>query len=489
MRAWRRALPCICLATWGALVSLQLGWIPWARHAWGFNLWEYLPEWAALLFAAASLTLCAARVRRGLLAAGAHLSGLTPVRRSGAPAWLGWLVAWGGLALLLWLGRERRLLGDSSILIGHAGSGMQFLFPDVGATFLIGAVVRTGRRLFLLPEGIVAAVQVAVCAAGAFGMLCVWRAARHLAIGHGGSVALLILSGGLLRIFAGHVEVYAFVLAGAGAFLWSSLGFLAGRVGWAVPSLALGVSVWLHPSALALVPSLVFLLRSAPGSRPWRRVALGLALAGLPWLLFLPVALLASHHGELEHAREVCLQLLGLRDDPAVGQRWVRGFGGGPDVGTDYALLGLPHLKYLVNAAQLLGAWVAPVLLLLVARRPARLLSTPTARFLCVASLPLVVYALILRPVWGPFDWDLFSLTALFVASLAAHLLATSLPEVELRHALVWLAGFNLLFVGIPLLLLGFAPLRNAGPFAVEAFDPDMMHPTSPAFAEIAPWL
>jgi hypothetical protein len=180
--------------------------------------------------------------------------------------------------------------------------------------------------------------------------------------------------------------------------------------------------------------------------------------------------------------------VLGLSDDPNTVHRWVRGWGGEPGIGTDYVFLSLPHLKYLVNALHLLCAWAAPALLLLVSR-PTRFLSTPTARFLTAASLPLVGYAVVLRPVWGPFDWDLFSLTVLFVASLSAHLLASALPETTFQHTIVWLVGFNLLFVGLPLVAAGFAPIHAAGPFAIETFDPGMTDPSSAALAEIAPWL
>jgi hypothetical protein len=320
-------------------------------------------------------------------------------------------------------------------------------------------------------------------------MLCVWRAGHYLAPGHGGGTALLILSGGLLRVFAGHVEVYGFLLAAAGAYLWSALAHLTGRSSWWRPCLALGVAVWLHPSALALLPSLVLLLRGTPLPQPARRILLGLGLAALPWLLFLPLLAATGDRETLERAREVFLQVLGRSADPTALQRWVRGWGGGPSIGTDYVFLAPAHLKYLANAFHLLCAWAVPALLLLTVRRPSALIATPTARFLAVACLPLVGYALVLRPVWGPFDWDLFSLTALFVASLSAHLLAGALSDLAFRQVLTWLVGFNLLFCGVPLLVIGFAPIEASGPFVPEAFDPAMLDPTSAAFARIAPWL
>ena len=476
------------LAAWGGLVSLEAGWLSFARHAWAYNLWQYFPPWVSLLLGAATLALVSSRARQALLGGVERLSSLVRASVATGSGWRAALGAWAVLSVLLWLLRDRQLLGDANILIWEAASGMRFLFPDVGATFLFGTVVRAARALGLDHDGVVASLQLVLSASGGLALLCVWRAGRYLAPGHGGGAALLVLSGGLLRVLAGHVEVYAFLLAAAGAYLWSALAHLAGRGSWRTPCLALGVAAWLHPSAFALLPSLAFVLWAAPRPRG-RRIALGLGLVSLPWLLFLPLLVAIADRETFEHAREVLLQVLGRGADSNAPRRWVRGWGGAPSVGTDYVFLAAAHLKYLVNAFHLLCAWVAPTLLLLAARRPGAFLATPTAHFLAVASLPLVVYALVLRPVWGPFDWDLFSLTALFLGASAVHLLAGVLPDLALRHALVWLVGWNLLFCGGPLLVIGFAPVRASGPFVPEAFDPAMLDPSSAAFARIAAWL
>ncbi|MGH7288518.1 MAG: hypothetical protein ACREI8_10925 [Myxococcota bacterium] len=483
------AVSLACLASWVALVSLEAGWLPFARHAWAYNLWQYFPPWVSVLLGAATLALASSRARQALIAGTARFSSLARASGASGSGWRAAFGAWALLSLGLWLVRDRQLLGDANILIWQAASGMRFLFPDVGATFLMGALVRAVRALGFGHPGVVAALQLALCASGALALLCVWRAGRYLAPGHGAGAALLILSGGLLRVFAGHVEVYGFLLAAAGAYLWSALAHLAGRSSWTSPCLALGVAAWLHPSALALLPSLVLLLRGTALPRPARRILLGLGLASLPWLLFLPVMLATADRATLDHAREVFLQVLGLRHDAGAPHRWVRGWGGAPSVGTDYVFLAPAHLKYLVNAFHLLCAWALPALLLLAVRRRSLLFATPTARFLAVASLPLVGYALVLRPVWGPFDWDLFSLTALFLAALSAHLLAGALADLPFRHVLIWLVGFNLLFCGVPLLVIGFAPIRARGPFVPEAFDTAILDPSSAAFARIAPWL
>jgi hypothetical protein len=480
-----RAVSLGCLASWTVLVAGQAGWIPWLRHAWATNLWQYFPVWVALALAASTLALCFPCIRLALLASATWLADRCGELRWSRPSTL--LGIYLLLIATLWLVRDQQLLGDAKILIWQAASGMRFLFPDVGATFLIWTVVRAARALGLDHPGVVAALQLAACACGALVILCVWRAGHHLVPGRGGSAALLILSGGLLRVCAGHIEVYAFLLAAAAAYLWRALALLDGRGSWTGPCLALGVAIWLHPSALALLPSLWVLLAAAPGPR--RRVVSGLGLAALPGLLLLPVILAVSDRATLDYAFETLLVVAGRGGDTAAPHRWVRGWGGAPGVGTDYVLLAAPHLKYLANAGHLLCAWAAPALLLAVWRRPPGAFRAPPTRFLAVASLPLVLYALLLRPIWGPFDWDLFALTALFVAALAVRLLAAAIPDATYRHVSMWLIGFNLLFVGGPLLAIGFAPIRAAGPFLPEAFDARMVDPGSDAFRRIAPWL
>ena len=74
-----------------------------------------------------------------------------------------------------------------------------------------------------------------------------------------------------------------------------------------------------------------------------------------------------------------------------------------------------------------------------------------------------------LRPIWGPYDWDLFSLTAVSLASLAALLLVRSLEGPELAHVAAVVVGVSLLFVTLPLVAIGVAPgiaPDDAGPFA-----------------------
>jgi len=249
----------------------------------------------------------------------------------------------------------------------------------------------------------------------------------------------------------------------------------------------------MHFSAVCLIPSLLLLPRLSARAGTARqeagRIIAGLALAASPSVVFLLVFWMLGAGVEFEQRWEVVSEILGTSDDPNALNRWVRGWGGEPSLGTDFVFLSLPHLKYLGNAAHVLAPGALPILVWFAWRNPRGFRATAPARFLLAACLPLLVYALTLRPIWGPFDWDLFAITAFFLAALSAHLLHAALRDPMYAHVVIWIVGFSLLFVGIPLLLMGVATPVDAGPFAVGEFDFHSIEPTSASFKTLEPWL
>jgi len=477
------------LGSWALLTAMQFQLIPFTSYAWGFNFWQYLPRWVPPLLGVTSLALCSGAVRSAVASGADRL-------RSGRFATPG--LPSKAVALLLvfsafWLLRERQILGDSGILLWTSSSWEAFHIPEIGATFLLGSLSRFGRSLALDLDGVIELVRFAVCVSGALALLLMGQAARYLTPGHALSGVLLLASGGLLRIFAGHFEVYAFVLAAVGAYLWASLAYLNGRGPWLAPCLTLGAAIWMHFSAVCLIPSLLLLprlsARAGSASQEAGRIITGLALAASPSVVFLLVFWMLGAGAEFEQRWEVVSEILGTSDDPNALNRWVRGWGGEPSRGTDFVFLSLPHLKYLGNAAHVLAPGAFPLLVWFAWRNPRGFRATALARFLLAASLPLLVYALALRPIWGPFDWDLFAITAFFLAALSAHLLHATLRDPTYAHVVIWIVGFSLLFVGIPLLLMGVATPGDAGPFAVGEFDFHSIEPTSASFKTLEPWL
>jgi len=386
------------------------------------------------------------------------------------------------------------MFGDSAILLYASSTWSSFHIPEIGATFLIGLVSQVGRSLGLGLDAVVDLVRLAVCVSGTLALLLMWRAARHLTPGrHALGGVLLLVGGGTLRIFTGHFEVYAFVLAAAGAYLWAALAYLNGRAPWIAPCIALGVAVWMHFAAVCLIPSLLLLPRLSgdPGSAREHagRLVAGIALVAAPSVAFLLLAWLLGAGDEFAQRWGVVGEILGTSEAPGALNRWLRGWGGEPSAGTDYVFLSVPHLKYLANAAHVLAPGALPALVWLACRKPRSFRASPIARFLLAACLPLLVYALLLRPIWGPFDWDLFAITAFFFAALSAHVLSTSLRDPVYAQVVVWIVGFSLLFVGIPFLAMGIAPAVGAGPFGVGEFDFHSVEPGTPGFEFLERWL
>jgi hypothetical protein len=469
-------------AAWSLLAALQLGWLPFARNAWAFDLWSYLPESAPWLLGAASLPLCVARVRDGIsgcLLAAARRCSDKPLLDAAACA---------ALAMGLWLLRERSLLADSAVLVAVAHSDHAFIFPEVGATTLLRGIARVAP---LLGINAIEGMRALACVCGGAAAWLLLRVARELAPGRSAAVlALCVLSGGLLRVFAGRIEVYAPLLVAILAYLWLALRALRGGGSSALPGLCLGVAIWIHASSVLLLPSLCALvaLRSAParGRDAARELAKLLLLAGAPLALFLAAHGALSGSASILDAWVRALEILGGGSRAGGTRWWVRGWGGAPSIGTDVVWLSAAHLKYLSNSFTLLIPALLPALALLLGLRPRALVAGAQGRWLAIGALPLICYALALRPFWGPWDWDLFALTALLLAcsclrALAALRLAPGL--------LVACIGFQLCFFGIPLLWIGAGAPREVGPFGFRDFDYDLRLPARPPPERLAPWL
>lgn len=467
-----------------ALVGLGSAWGLWSvpARAWGFALWSYLPPAVATGFAAALLSLCAARVRAALARAGeAALAGLAAsprAARAAAPV---------ALAGLFWLLRERRLHGDSNILLFTAGSKTRFLFPDLGASWLFHAARQVANAIGV--EGLVT-TQVLVSVCGAAAVLCLVRLAPYLAPTRGRAAFVVagVLSAGLLRVLAGHVEVYAFVLLAAGAYLWAACAHLRSRCGVGPPAFAFGIGLWLHASFAVLLPSLLWLVfREGDALRRGARAAL---LVAAPTLFFLAEMAAIGAWDDLRAAGEAALRIAGLREGAGLRQYWLRPPGASAGPGTEWVFLSAPHLRYLANASFLLVPVTLPALVAFAVARPRRLVATAESRLLALACAGAVPYAIALRPVWGPWDWDLFSLTGLCVGLLACHLLAVSLSDGDFADLGPWLVGAALLLVGLPLVAIGFAPLHAGGPFASDAIGWEAGEPPWRAIERfLEPWL
>jgi len=480
----------LAVAASALLVLLQLEWIPALRTAWGFNLWQYLPVPGMAALALLLLAVWVPPARDALLRSVGGIHGWLTSRWGRAPAAAG-LVA---LVALFWLLRERHFFGDSNLLMLTAFSGWEFAVPDIGATWLLRRCVVISEALGV---GAQAVTQMAVCVFGAIAVAFFAGASRHLAPtpGRRAFLVAMALGGGTLRVFFGHVEVYAFVLACAGAYLWSALAFLDGRVRWPVPCLVLGAGVWMHLSMGFALPTLLLLIsladrdRGLTGHLP--RWIGALALSSVPILAFLLFIRATGHTADLERAADKTVRILGFAPDPHVqGGSFVQPWGSTSSAGTDYVIFSWPHLKYLVNDFFVLSPAALPVLLCfgVFARKTFR--ASRELVFLTSLCLCLGFYAAVVRPVWGPHDWDIFTLTAVCFATLAGLLLMERYEDRALAPLAAVLLGASFAFVTLPLIAIGIEPAEGAGPFAQGAITIQEGETAWQTFlSKIEPWL
>jgi hypothetical protein len=480
----------VALGLWLGLVALQLGWIGFARYGWAFNLWNYLPLPAGIVFGGVSLAVCSAPVRTWLLARAARLLERFDALASGrrrALAIAGSLA----FALAMWGLRERYATGDSNLLLFAARGGWTFVFPEPGASFLIHWTTDLFEALGWESMDGLRALS-CVCVIPMLWFLS--GAARHLApVGLRSGFVLLVLSGGLLRVFAGHAEVYAPLLVCVSAYLWAALAYLDRRCSGWLPALALGIAIWMHMAAMALGPSLLALpwlvaQRDGDAPRILRALAAGL-LSTLPLLAFIGSVMLFGHELDVRRALRTLIEIAGQSNAEKAVRWWVRGWGSYPSIGTDVIFLSWPHLKYLINASSLLAPSALPIVVgwLVVGRGTAR--SSPAALLLFVAAAPLVVYACLLRPFWGPYDWDLFSATALLLAILAAHVVTSGFAPALRAHVALLIVVLQLAFFGLPFIGTALGGWRDAGPFQPYRWHRDLRAPRTPPPDELAPWL
>jgi hypothetical protein len=482
----RLAVPAAATAL-AVLAAAGLGLVPPLRFAWATNLWQYLPLPLSLLLAAATLALCWPPARRALVARLPRdvAERVLPGGALGTAALA--IVA----AVVLWLLRERRMYGDSNILLYNAAAGSAFLFPDIGATFLFQLCQRIATALGTSGQAV---LQVAVAIAGGATVALFARIARTLAPDAGRALLLLllVLGGGLARVLAGHVEVYAFVLLCAAVYFRTALACIDDDGPPWAPALAFGVGLWMHLSFSFLAPSLLLVVVLSCKGELGALVPTVLraaVVAALPVTVFLVAMGALGHTAELAQALETLKRWGGLEPSPVGHEAFLRGPFAASGAGTRYAILSAGHVKYLANAFFVLAPASLPVLACFLLLAPSRFLASRDVVFLGVASGFLVLYALVVRPVWGPYDWDLFSLTALSLATLAATLLVRTLGDPPLRELGVVLVAGTLLVVTLPFVAIGIAPRHAAGPFAYGVESAPGESPVDAFERNLGPWL
>ena len=410
---------------------------PTARN-WGVHLPAFLP--AAPRFALLGIFLTAsAFVMSGVFRSGSEGSasqGRGPHGRGIAkkcfPSQGLWLLLVPYAALLWALRARTEFLGDGTVWIGNAQSGVRELYSEP-----LFAVIWHGFAGLLRGSGLpveAETLRYLSIASGVVAATFIVGIAREIAVDRSRRVlvALLLFTIGGMQLYFGYIESYPVGSLFLWLYLWAGLRFQNGGPFWPV-SVALALAIAAHLSALFLVPSFWLLASRREESIPRRSLAAVTPLAVAGVLLMLLGYHAANWMSPLQAATR------GFRQD-AAGPLYLR----------PYAWLSLRHALDIGNAFLL----ILPVPLLLLTWRGLTGATRPDDRqgrtpFLAAAALPGTLLAVsLMTPVAPAQDWDLTAMFLLPTAVLGVALgCAPEAPRLPGRVSwgLVALSGAGLL--------------------------------------------
>jgi hypothetical protein len=378
---------------------------------------------------------------------------------------------------VLWILGEKRTSGDALSLMNVAILGKPFIIKEAGGSFLFFAAAHFAEMTGFKYSDM---LRLIICFSGAFFFISLYELVCQIfesRLDRILGVAFLVVPG-YARIFFGHIEVYAFLLLAICLYFFFSILCFKGKVGISLPSFFLGVALWIHLSSAFLLPSLLYLHFTKRTSIKAKSDLLRLVTKStiaviLPFtLFFLALALAGYWHVVVEEVLELTRQI-GTR-----GKAWSfplivpflesRTCEVNNIVLVQYHFFSRSHLLFLANANFILS----PVGLITLALSAAycinkKSMSDPILRFLCVASLFMLIYALIIYPFYWAYDWDLFSATAFCYTVLAVYLLFHYFKNKKtVRYLATYLTSVSLFFNTLPFVLLSSADnIRQAGPF------------------------
>ena len=485
-----RRVSLLFLPSWVLLCLAQTGFVPGLRYQWSLNLWAYYDVWVGVLAALATLPFVFERVRVRTAAAVCRVADVafSSVFRRALVSVMA--------TLLFWLLRERGLGPDAKVWVASVFSGQSFIFPEMGATWLMYLAAIAGRDAGFETIEVVRAL---ICVFGGVSVFLALELGTKLfgAGARSGLIAVLLLSSATFRIFCGRVEVYSFALAAALAYLVFVMRYLRTGRGWIACCFFLGIAGWVHAAMVLLVPSIVILPRVVETDlrgMDWaKKLALGALVASVPFAIFAIWIVSGAGGIGLGESWTRIAEIFGQNADPNARRWWVRGWGAEPSIGTDIVLFSRSQFKFLMNAAFLLCPSVIVCCIVSMLMKSSRTITENREwRVIRWLMFPTLIYGFALRPFWGPFDWDLFSVTALIlVVAVSMYLVTAPFSGPVRRQIVVAIVAIQLFAFGVPFTFLGEEPKRDAGPFFPEGnyLNLDLAEPATEPPPQLKPWL
>jgi tetratricopeptide (TPR) repeat protein len=227
---------------------------------WGVDQWRYLPRPVTGVLVVFGLLVLIPRCRLFLVDLAVKVSSRVPARAPRAGKLMG-LVALGVSGVLFWRFRcATQFLGDGFLWASHLPKNVSSREPVCSRLYhLVYRLVNTSWLHHpVTPVTTAAMISVAsglVFLVFAYKTVClVTEEKKSRAF-----VLLALLSSGMMLLFFGYVEAYPPFAAAVMAFTYYGIAYVMRKRGTLAVSLAFAVTVLLHLSAIALIPSFVLI--------------------------------------------------------------------------------------------------------------------------------------------------------------------------------------------------------------------------------------
>ena len=356
------------------------------ERVWGLNFAAFLPWWAGVIELVVLLL--------GLAAALFFAKERPQEETSAGARWhLAVLVMAVAAAVLFWLFRARTyFLGDGYQILSFLSSQQPFLKPSeygtAWLTLMIYHLIGSGKSAALASEQIVSIGSGVLYILG-----CGWLAANFFTSIVDRALFLAgMITGGVTLLFFGYVEDYSPLVVSVLAFIIVGNKIASGSLNRFWILLPLGIGIFFHALALAMIPAAIYILLSDTRfSKGYGRLRTGTKRLAAITILVIIVLIGAKIYSD-----NLFLQLAIL--PPIPHELTVPG----------YSLFSPRHLIDFLN---LLFVLIPGLLILLsVMRGQQSVIKGRPARFLGWLTIATLLTAFGLDPKLGmPRDWDLFA--------------------------------------------------------------------------------
>ena len=240
---------------------------------WGIDQWRYIPSLGVAIFLPLGLLAIVPSFRKRVIEFAEWAGSSRRAKGVERLPFIGPVLILAIAALLFWSFRQAtHFLGDGNLWIKAIETSREARSWDLAVSFSLYRAVSNLFGLFGNFDAETSAGVISV-ASGLLFLVYAWKTSRQLAKRRAEQtfLVLALLSTGSMMLFFGYIEAYPPAAAVMMVYLYYAVRFIEGKGGIGAAAMAFAAAVILHPSMIALLPSLVLLVIWRSGARPGTR--------------------------------------------------------------------------------------------------------------------------------------------------------------------------------------------------------------------------